>query len=67
LAEFHGVSESYLLKHLKALAKAGLLQSVAGSKGGFRLGRPANTIMALDVVDAVEGAGPAFRCWWLFS
>lgn len=30
LAEFHRVSESYLLKHLKALAKAGLLRSVAG-------------------------------------
>lgn len=62
LAEFHDVSESYLLKHLKALAKAGLLQSVAGAKGGYRLGRPADTITALDVVDAVEGSGPSFRC-----
>lgn len=62
LAEFHGVSESYMLKHLKTLAKAGLLQSLPGARGGFRLGRPAEAITALDVVDAIEGRGPAFRC-----
>ncbi len=30
LAEFHGVSESYLLKHLKALVEAGVFESVPG-------------------------------------
>ena len=34
LAEFHGVSTSYLLKHLQTLAGAGLLESVPGPKGG---------------------------------
>ena len=33
LATFHGVSESYLLKHLKALAAAGVVRSVAGPAG----------------------------------
>ncbi len=62
LAEFHGVSTSYLLKHLQALTAAGILVSVPGPKGGYRLGRPAERISLLDVVLAVEGVEPAFRC-----
>lgn len=62
LAEFHGVSVSYLLKHLQAMAGAGLLASVPGPKGGYRLARPAGEITLLDVVLAVEGPQPAFRC-----
>jgi Rrf2 family protein len=62
LAEFHGVSESYLLKHLQALTGAGLLESVPGPKGGYRLARPPEQITLLDVVEAIEGREPAFRC-----
>ena len=62
LAEFHGVSPSYLLKHLQAMAGAGLLVSVPGPKGGYRLAKPADEITLLDVVLAVEGPQPAFRC-----
>lgn len=62
LAEFHGVSPSYLLKHLQALAGAGLLESVPGPKGGYRLARPVDRITLLDIVVAVEGEAPAFRC-----
>lgn len=62
LAEFHGVSPSYLLKHLQAMAGAGLLESVPGPKGGYRLARSADRITLLDVVLAVEGPEPAFRC-----
>ncbi len=62
LAEFHGISESYLLKHLQALVRAGLFESVPGPKGGFRLALPPDRITLLDVVDAVEGPGPAFHC-----
>src|SRR5687768_1402811 len=62
LAEYHGISTSYLLKHLQALAGAGLLHSVPGPRGGYRLGRAAETISLLDVVLALEGAAPAFRC-----
>ncbi len=62
LAEYHGVSTSYLLKHLQALAGAGLLHSVPGPRGGYRLGRTADKISLLDVVLALEGAAPAFRC-----
>ena len=62
LADFHGVSTSYLLKHLQALAGAGILLSVPGPRGGYRLAREPEHISLLDIVIAVEGAEPAFRC-----
>jgi len=62
LAEYHGVSTSYLLKHLQALARARIVESVPGPKGGYRLARGADRITLLDIVLAVEGAEPAFRC-----
>tara|TARA_R110002096_G_scaffold416576_2_gene619285 strand:- start:98874 stop:99371 length:498 start_codon:yes stop_codon:yes gene_type:complete len=62
LAEFHGVSTSYLLKHLQALSKAGIVQTVPGPKGGYRLAHHPSDISLLDIVNAVEGPHPAFRC-----
>jgi Rrf2 family protein len=62
LAEFHGVPPAYTAKHLQALARAGVVESLSGRRGGYRLGRPADTITVLDVVLAVEGDEPAFRC-----
>lgn len=62
LADYHGVSTSYLLKHLQALAGAGILLSVSGPRGGYRLAREPEHISLLDVVVAVEGPEPAFRC-----
>ena len=62
LAEFHGVSESYLLKHLKALTAASILESVPGPHGGYRLARAPKKITLLDIVLAVDGPEPAFRC-----
>ncbi|MCP8896283.1 Rrf2 family transcriptional regulator [Shinella daejeonensis] len=62
LAEFHGVRASYLLKHLQALSGAGILRTQPGPKGGYRLARPVGNISLLDIVLAVEGPEPAFRC-----
>ncbi|WP_420549469.1 Rrf2 family transcriptional regulator [Curvivirga sp.] len=62
LAEYHGVSTSYLLKHLQALSREGILNTVPGPKGGYSLARPTDKITLLDVVLAVEGRAPAFRC-----
>lgn len=62
LAEFHGVSTSYLLKHLQSLSGAGILHTVPGPKGGYRLAKPTDKITLLDIVLAVEGPAPAFRC-----
>jgi Rrf2 family protein len=62
LAEYHGVPAAYLAKHLQAMSRAGLLESVQGPKGGYRLARPAAEITVLEVVEAIDGAEPAFRC-----
>jgi len=62
LAEFHGVSTSYLLKHLQSLSGAGILSTVSGPKGGYRLAKEPEGITLLDIVLAVEGPAPAFRC-----
>jgi Rrf2 family protein len=62
LAEFHGVSPSYLLKHLQALSAAGILEALPGPRGGYRAARPPAKISLLDIVLAVEGKEPAFRC-----
>lgn len=62
LAEFHGVPGAYLAKHLQALSRAGIVESVPGPRGGYRLARPAADITLWDVVAAIEGTEPAFRC-----
>ncbi len=62
LAEFHEVSRTYLAKHLQQLSRAGLVVSTEGRVGGYALTRPASDISVLDVVQAIEGSGPAFRC-----
>ena len=62
LADFHGVSTSYLLKHMQALSKARLVETVSGPRGGYRLARAPDEITLLDIVLAVEGPEPAFRC-----
>jgi Rrf2 family protein len=62
LAEFHGVSPSYLAKVLQALSRAGITRSTQGAVGGYELtGDPAD-IRVLDVVLAVDGDEPPFRC-----
>ncbi len=62
LAEYHGVPAAYLAKHLQALARAGILETVKGPRGGYRLARPPAKITLLDVVEAIDGDEPAFRC-----
>lgn len=62
LAEFHGVSKTYLAKHLQALSRAGVIRSTEGRDGGYELTRSAAAISVLEVVEAVDGSEPAFRC-----
>ena len=62
MAEAFGLSPSYLLKHLNMLTAARILESVPGPAGGYRLAQPAEHITLLDIVLAVEGREPAFRC-----
>ncbi|MFH9796442.1 RrF2 family transcriptional regulator [Streptomyces virginiae] len=62
LAAWHDLPAAYLNKQLQALARAGILTSSPGPRGGFRLARPLASISLMDVVAAVEGPEEAFRC-----
>jgi Rrf2 family protein len=62
LAEFHGVPAAYLAKTLQGLAREGIVESVSGRRGGYRLGRAAEAVTLLEIVEAAEGREPSFRC-----
>ena len=52
----------YLAKILQTLAQDGVLESLRGPKGGFRLARPAHRITVGDVVAAMEGPEAFHGC-----
>lgn len=62
LAEFQGISESYLSKVFTKLGKVGITRSVPGVKGGYELARSPEEISFWDVVEAVEGKESCFQC-----
>jgi Rrf2 family protein len=62
LAAFYELPTAYLNKQVQALVRAGIATSVPGPNGGFRLARAPKDISLLDVVTAIEGPEPAFRC-----
>lgn len=62
VAEFQGVSPSYVAKLFTKLERAGLIASAEGVDGGYRLAKPAARITVLEVADAIEGAKPLFKC-----
>ena len=62
LAAFYELPTAYLNKQLQALARAGILTSISGPKGGFQLGRDPRNISLLDIVVAIDGPDDAFRC-----
>jgi Rrf2 family protein len=55
VADAYGIPPEALAKILQRLAKAGLLQSQHGTNGGYTLGRPAHTISAFEVIQAIDG------------
>lgn len=62
IAAFHDVPPAYLAKHMQALSRAGIVSSVRGASGGYRLARAPDTITLLEIADAVDGSERAFRC-----
>ena len=55
IARGRGIPGLYLLRVLKPLVSAQILQSLKGPNGGYRLARPATKITMLEVVEAVDG------------
>lgn len=62
LAGFYDLPVAYLNKQLQALARAGIVASTSGPRGGFRLVKHPEDVSLLDVVVAIDGAEEAFRC-----
>jgi len=50
-----GIPEWFRLRVLKALVNAGVLHSVRGPHGGYRLAKPPAQITFLEVIEAVDG------------
>lgn len=62
IAARQSISESYLEQLVARLRKAGLVVSIRGAQGGYRLARPADTISVGDVLRALEGDLKAVEC-----
>ena len=62
IAERHHISELYLEQLAAALKKAGLVTAIRGAAGGYSLGRPAETIPAGEILEALEGPLDAVQC-----
>src|SRR4029079_9923661 len=56
VAEWERLPLCYLEHLVAKLRKAGLVESQRGAHGGYRLGRPADQIEMLEVVQVLEGA-----------
>ena len=62
IAQRQKISESYLEQLVAKLKKAGLVISIRGAAGGYRLARPASDISVGDVLRALEGDVRAVIC-----
>jgi Rrf2 family transcriptional regulator, cysteine metabolism repressor len=63
VAEAEVLPLSYLEQLVAKLRQAGLVTSVRGAHGGYRLARPADEIEMLEVVHALEGPIAPMECF----
>jgi Rrf2 family protein len=65
IGETHGISVRFLMKILRRLVNAGILYSVQGPGGGYRLKRTPRDVTLLEIVEAVDGPvrGRALVTW----
>lgn len=62
ISQRQSISESYLEQLVAKLRKAGLVKSIRGAQGGYRLAKPADTISVGDILRALEGNLEAVEC-----
>ena len=62
LAERAHVAAPTVAKLLKLLTKAGLVESLRGAHGGYKLARPAAGITVADVICAIDGPIALTQC-----
>jgi Rrf2 family protein len=61
IADRHGIPSRFLVQILLQLKAAGLVASVRGATGGYRLARAADEITLLDVMNVVDGQSGAIK------
>jgi len=62
MSEAYDIPLELLAKVLQRLVRTRVLVSVQGTRGGYRLGRPAQTISVADVIQAVDGPVTVTAC-----
>lgn len=62
IAQREGISEKYLEHLFASLKKAGLITSVRGAQGGYRLARPPEEITLGDIIRVLEGPVAPTEC-----
>ena len=62
IAERQEISEKYLESIVKELVRSGILEGLRGKGGGYRLGRSADKINVLEVLERMEGTLAPVAC-----
>ena len=62
IAKRQGISEGYLEQLIRIMKNGGLVISVRGAGGGYRLPRPAEKISVGDILRCLEGSLDAVEC-----
>ena len=62
IAESYAIPSELLAKVLQRLVRARLLASVQGTRGGYRLSRPAHQMTVADVIQAIDGPVAVTAC-----
>ncbi len=55
IADAYGIPLPLLSKVMQKLTKSGLLQSIAGTNGGYKLARDPRAISALEIIRSLDG------------
>jgi Rrf2 family protein len=62
IAEQYDIPVELLAKVLQRLARRGLLTSLQGTRGGYRLARPTTMISVADIIQAIDGPLTVTAC-----
>lgn len=62
IARRQDLSHQYLEQIFSVLRKAGIVESIRGAHGGYRLARPSDQIDSLEVVQLLEGSIAPVAC-----
>ena len=63
IAVEHNIPPALMAKLLQRLARKGLVAAHHGTKGGYRMARPARSISLRDVIEAIEGPLAMTECF----